>query len=235
MKYKLTDAPGLIKDADPKKGIVTGYFSAFGNKDSDGDIIRQGAFAKTIAESGPTSAQPRIKHLLDHRSNQSIGRLLVLKEDSKGLYYESQIGTHALGVDFLKMAESGLITEHSIGYSVMKGNYDKVAGAYEILEIKLYEGSSLQFFGANPNTPLTGIKSETDILHTLGLLEKALSGGSFTDETFKVIDQKFTLLQAQLKTIRTTQPDGKSDQSRTTEPDDYTAFCDRLKSKFILN
>jgi len=106
--------------------------------------------------------------------------------------------------------------------------------AYEIREVKLFEGSSLQFWGANPNTPLTGLKSETDLLHTLGLLEKALSGGSFTDETFLLIEQKLIAVQAQVKSLRTTQPDD-SDGKRTTEPDDYTEFAKRIKAKFTLN
>ena len=36
-----------ISDVDVKKGIVTGYFSSFDNMDSDGDVIRKGAFTKT--------------------------------------------------------------------------------------------------------------------------------------------------------------------------------------------
>ncbi|GAB4001538.1 hypothetical protein GCM10028807_57930 [Spirosoma daeguense] len=213
MKFKLFDTPGLIKDADPKKGIVTGYFACFGNKDSDGDIIRSGAFAKTISENGPNSTRPRIKHLLDHRTNQSIGKLLELKEDTKGLYYESQIGTHGLGVDFLKMAESGLITEHSIGYSVIKGNWDKNQDAYELLELKLYEGSSLQFYGANPDTPLTGIKSQADIEHTLAILEKQLRSGTLTDETYEFLQKQYDAIGAALTSRKSTEP------SDDTQPD----------------
>lgn len=228
MKYKLTDAPGLIKDADPKTGVVTGYFAAFGNKDSDGDIIRPGAFAKTISENGPGSVQPRIKHLLDHRTNQSIGKLLTLKEDEKGLYYESQIGTHALGIDFLKMAESGLISEHSIGYSVIKGNYDKTADAYELLELKLYEGSSLQFYGANPNTPLTGMKSEADLLHYFHLIEEQLQKGTLTDQTFAILQKHYDAIGIALKSSNTTEP------VTPTQPDALKA-ADLVSTHFNLS
>ena len=41
---------GLIKDVDTKKRIVTGYLSAFGNKDFDNDIISKGAITKTLTE-----------------------------------------------------------------------------------------------------------------------------------------------------------------------------------------
>ena len=54
-------------------------------------------------------------------------------------------------------------------------------------EYKLYEGSGLQFWGANQYTPITGLKSESDIAATIDLLEKALRTASYTDETFKTI------------------------------------------------
>jgi HK97 family phage prohead protease len=232
--YKLFDSPGSIKDADPKQGIVTGYLAHFGTKDSDGDIIVSGAFAKTIAENGPASLKPRIKHLLDHRTNQTLGVFTTLKEDLTGLYYESKIGGHNLGVDFLKMAESGLITEHSIGYRTIKGqgvtlpenNY-----AYQLQELALYEGSSLQFWGANPNTPLTGIKSAADLEQLFRNLETALKSGTFTNETFKVLQAKYDQLAVTLKSVAPfTEP------VKTTQPiePDYAQLIDRVKSKFSL-
>lgn len=108
--------PITIKDIDGKKGVVTGYFAHFDSIDSDGDIIKKGSFIKTLSEQGPFSRKPRIKHLLNHDTNQPLGVLTDLREDNYGLFYESKLGTHSLGEDFVKMVESGLITEHSIGY-----------------------------------------------------------------------------------------------------------------------
>lgn len=196
-----------IKDIDGKKGIVTGYFSAFGNVDSDGDVIRRGAFSKTIKEMGPGSTRPRIKHLLNHDTRSPLGVLQELKEDTKGLYYESQIGRHSLGEDFIKMVESGLITEHSIGIQIMKRNQlqdydsyrnDPSAGWWEITEAKLWEGSSLTAWGANPLTPLTGLKSEQKadmVSKRIDLLIKALKDGTFTDETFHNLEIELRQLQ----------------------------------------
>ena len=157
-----------IKDVDGKQGIVSGYFASFNNVDSDGDIIMPGAFTKTIRENGPTSRQPRIKHLLNHDPEEPLGVITSLQEDAKGLAYTSQIGTHEDGIDFIKMVESGLITEHSIGYEVIKWRssdtqtvtrYGQQVPVRELLELKLWEGSSLTAWGANANTPITGLKS----------------------------------------------------------------------------
>lgn len=207
--YKDCDIAGQllmeVKDIDGRKGIVTGYFAAFDNADSDGDVIKKGSFTKTIAESGPKSAKPRIKHILNHDIYQPLGVLNTLQEDAKGLYYESQLGTHNLAVDFVKMADSGLITEHSIGYRTIKYNQvtpwqDWKQGdiARELTELKLYEGSSLTFLGANPNTPLLGIKSEMKqerVSKRIELLIKSLRTGSFTDETFDNLEIELKQLQ----------------------------------------
>lgn len=191
-QFKGDSTQASFKDADSKKGIVTGYFSHFNSVDSDGDIIRPGAYLKTIRENGPSSGKPRIKHLLNHDSHKPLGKLMDLKEDQTGLYYESQIGNHELGVDFIKMVESGLISEHSVGFQTVKKAATKEGGAqFEITEIKLYEGSSLTSWGANENTPLTGLKSEQKAVwasNRIELLSKALRNGTFTDETFDLLD-----------------------------------------------
>lgn len=188
-----------IMDVNSKQGLVTGYFSKFNNVDSDGDIIRPGAFTKTIRENGPDSALPRIKHLLNHDPSLPLGVIKTLNEDSYGLAYESQIGSHEGGEDFIKMVESGLITEHSIGFKIIKKNqiqsYENYLknpqlGQYEITEIKLYEGSSLTAWGANPLTPITSLKSLNDVDLLIAkheAIEKFCRNTSATDDTIQML------------------------------------------------
>ena len=211
-----------IKDVDGKKGIVTGYFSDFNSIDSDGDIIKPGAFQKSISQNGPQSGKPRIKHLLNHDSSKPLGVLEVLKEDTKGLYYESRLGTHSLGVDFIKMVDSGLITEHSIGFQTVKYNQLKPwnewkpgEAARELTELKLYEGSSLTAWGANMNTPLTGLKTEQKVRKIndrIDILIKSLRDGTFSDETFD-------LLEIELKQMQQAMIDLTTEPEQTTQPD----------------
>lgn len=225
-KIKCESAPASIKDVDGKKGIVTGYFAHFDSVDSDQDVIRKGAFIKTIQEAGPQSAKPRIKHLLNHNSSQPLGRLAELKEDNVGLYYESQVGSHSLGTDFIKMIESGLITDHSIGFRTIKRNqlreYNNARqneAIWELTEIKLWEGSSLTAWGANPNTPLTGLKSAEKAKmasNRVDLLTKALKDGTFTDETFELLEIELKQLQQLFIDLseKTTEP------AKATQPDE---------------
>lgn len=233
-----------VKDVDHKEGIVTGYFAAFGNVDSDGDIIRKGAFVKSIQENGPQSSKPRIKHLLNHDPSKPLGSITSLKEDDYGLYYESKIGTHILGQDFLKMVESDLIKEHSIGFRIMKRNQlqdyenyikNPAGGWYEITEVKLYEGSSLTAWGANENTPLTGLKS-TDVDHLqnrIKTLEAFCKSSDASDETIEALllelkqwQSLFIELSKQQET-KATEP-----VHATTQPDnsDLLTIQDYIKS-----
>lgn len=199
-----------FQDTDLKKGIVTGYFAMFGNKDLDGDIIERGAFTKTIQERGP-QGKKLIKYLLDHKSDQAVARIDMLEEDMKGLRYEATIGTHSLGVDFMKMIESGLINQHSFGFSVIKEDYDQQSKANRIKEIKMYEGSAIQFLGANPETTFIDLKSESDAFEYLSLLEKFVRTSDATDETLKKLENRLKSLQELLKPQISTSNDTEAD------------------------
>jgi uncharacterized protein len=236
----VSEQPIQFKDVDGKKGIVTGYFAAFDSIDSDGDIIKKGAFIKTISEYGPTARHPRIKHLLNHDPSQSIGLLTELKEDNYGLYYESKLGTHDLGVDFVKRVESGLITEHSIGYRTQKYNQLKPWTEWkegdamrELTELKLWEGSSLTAWGANPNTPLTGMKAQfkaEKMGKRIDLLIKALRDGTFTDETFDLLEIELKQLQQAFIDLSKPEPDEKATQE---EPVIKTTQKEVVRSRSI--
>lgn len=175
-----------IKDIDQKQGIVSGYFSAFGMVDSDGDVMMPGAFKRSIQDWGP-EAKGRIKHLLNHDPSKPLGKIMELKEDNYGLFYRSQVGKHNLGQDFIKMVESGLIAEHSIGFRTLREQ--KNDSANEIHEVMLFEGSSLTAWGANEHTPLLGIKSIKnidEIKEQIRNFEKFIRNSDVTDETIEL-------------------------------------------------
>lgn len=180
-----------ILDVDGKKGIITGYFAHFNSLDSDGDVILPGAFAKTISERGPSSNQPRVKHLRNHNITEPIGIITELKEDSVGLYYESQPGTHFIGQDTVKMIESGVITEHSFGFDAIRK--EAKSDARHLLELKLWEGSSLTAWGANERTGAATMKSMGKDLYIksltdrAGALEKFCRNSTATDETIELL------------------------------------------------
>lgn len=199
-----------FKDVDPVKRIVTGYFSSFDTKDDDGDIIRKGAYAKTILENGPGSPKPRIKHLLDHIKTYPASVLQVLLEDNFGLYYEGLVGTHTEGEDFLKMARDGYITEHSVHIFPVKQSHSATLRANEIFETKLREGSSMRFLGANSDTPFMGLKGAKDLHSMFEWIEKALKTADYSDEAFIKLEAQYTQIGELLKAtqpVKTTEPE----------------------------
>lgn len=199
-----------FKDVDVKQGIVTGYFAAFDSKDSDGDVIEKGSFVKTIQERGPKGKQ-LIKWLLDHDKYKAIGKLTELREDNFGLYYEGKVGRHSLGKDFMLMVEDEIINQHSFGYRIIKDQYDKNAGVNRIKELMMFEGSPIQFLGANQNTPIVGIKSLEDAIQMCEKLNRFINTSEATDETLKQLDEKLKSLRLNIEPLI---------HSNSTEPTD---------------
>ena len=185
-------------DSDMKQGIVSGYFAMFGNKDLDGDVIEPGAFSKTIMERGPQGKQ-LIKYLLDHDKNKVVAKMNNLYEDNKGLRYEAKIGSHAAGQDFQKMIESELINQHSFGFRTIKEEFDQEAKMNRIREVMMYEGSAVQFLGANPETTFIDLKSEEDAFEYLTRLEKFVKTSDATDETLEKLENQLKSLMEMLK------------------------------------
>lgn len=239
---KNTTGGASIKDIDNRKGIITGYFSHFNNEDSDGDTIIPGAFAKTIKDQGPTSARPRIKHLLNHSVYSPIGVLITLQEDQTGLYYESQPGTHAIGQDTIKMIDSGLITEHSIGFKTEKKQILNPDADYQnrrqiLQELKLFEGSSLTSWGANELTGGAVIKSmgKDFYLKTMSDRQKALEkfcrDSTATDETLELLSLECKQLSQIILTLLqdSTQPEIDSTMPEQKEVNEIlTNFTNHL-------
>lgn len=199
--YSIKNCSLEIKDISEKDGIVSGYLSTFGFKDSDGDIIQKGAFTRTVTERGPQGTKARIKHLLDHKTDKVIGVFQELKEDSQGLYYVSKLGNHTLGQDALHMYSDGIITEHSIGFNIIHEKSEKESNI--ITEVKLWEGSSLQTWGANENTPVLGVKGidkkPEEYLDRIDRINSALRKGKYTDETFELLEIELKQIQELIK------------------------------------
>lgn len=191
IQYKNIDAGISVKDVDLSKRTVTGYFAAFGTeKDSDGDIISPTAFSKTLRERGTESTKSRIVHLYQHQYDKVLARPSVLKTDSTGLYFESKIANTTLGNDVLTLYQEGILTEHSIGFQVVKSEYDEQLEANVLKEVKLWEGSTVTW-GANENTPYLGAKSMLSpnlFKEQLEGIYKKLKRLNVSDETYAEIE-----------------------------------------------
>jgi len=190
MIYKASPM-GEIADIDEKMGIVKGYGSYFGNKDSDGDVIAKGAYQKTIKENGD-----RVRYLWQHKMDKPIGKIKEMYEDDKGLMFVAEIPKTTLGNDALELMKAGIVTENSVGIlpiqKQMKDDYR------EITEVKLYEISAVTL-AANDQAKILDVKGKMDIeneFKRFDALAKLIRKGKISDEMGYAIEAEILKLKS---------------------------------------
>lgn len=224
LRYKsVFSSEQTIKDIDEKTGTITGYFSVFGNVDSDEDMIMPGAFKKTLSEN-----YRRIKHLYQHDPWRPLSGTsqdkLKLKEDGVGLHFESTVSQTSWGRDTIRLYADGVVDEQSVGFQTIKNNQkDKYK---ELIELRLWEGSTVTW-AANELARTTGVKSLFTIdalTKKMDSIIKSLRNGKYENEDiFDQLDLYFKQLQ-QLFIELTTEPK----QESVTLPEEKDVVLDVL-------
>ena len=234
-----------LKDLDASKRQVAFYLSKFDVIDADNDMIRKGAFAKSLLEHGVDSASNRkIAFLRHHDWTKQIGKFVTLEEDNIGLFAIGELGRSTMGEDAFKDYEDGIIREHSIGFRYILDKMKWIedpsvegGGYYEIKEVMLWEGSAVTF-GANEFTNVVEvIKSEdkieraVKISNEIDVLVKALANGKGTDERLFTIEMQIKRLTQELSTLATIEPNQKihSVEHKSVDSFDWSFVLDKLE------
>lgn len=204
MDYKSFPAQFEVKNE--AEGIIEGYASVFGNKDSWGDIVERGAFTKTLQEGGG-----RVKVLWQHDWWSPIGKPLHMEEDSKGLFTRSKIAPTSIGKDALALIKEGVINELSIGYDTVKETYDHDSKTRHLLEVKLWE-YSLVTWAANDLAVITGAKSLDDLRPLLQRM-RGLDLVLKSPDHQRLAKDAISALQALLDAV-----EGGAEPAKTTPP-----------------
>jgi uncharacterized protein len=136
-KTEVTEESGI--------GMVKGYLSVFGNTDLGGDVVKSGAFKRSLEHLGGKTV-----FMLDHgyKTSEVLG-VLELEEDERGLKMLGKINLKtSQGRDAFEtikfQTENGVPIGASIGYEPVKYNRNS-AGGYDLEEVKLAEGSVTPF------------------------------------------------------------------------------------------
>lgn len=224
-------AEATIKDVDLSTMTVTGYFADFATLDADNERFDPTAFDESIQENGPDSNNPRIKHLFQHRPDALLGMPEVLKADDKGLYFETPIIDTSLGKDVLKMYKAELL-EHSVGF-IRKGEEQLEDGSVLITKVKLMEGSAVTW-GANPNTPFLGFKSEYEAIDYLAEKASALRsllGEGLHEVRAEQIELGLKKMESDLRALRQRRQDseekGKNSRGKEEEKGEETVRIEK--------
>jgi uncharacterized protein len=222
----------IIKEMDSEKRQVAVYLSKFNNIDSDGDIIRKGAFSKSLQERGVNSTSNRkIAFLRHHDWQQPIGKWLTLQEDDYGLFGVAQMGNSTIANDAWEDYKMGIIREHSIGFQYITDKIKFVedatiqaGGYYDISEVKLFEGSAVTF-GSNELTPVVEMKSAEDkakrmldIANNIERVVKSLTTGEYSDDRGYALEMRLKWLNNELLLLSASEPFDKNEHSQKGEP-----------------
>lgn len=237
-----------IEDVDEGSRKVVGYLSAFDKLDSDNDIIRSGAFAKSLKERGvESSSNRRIAHLRNHDWEHQIGKFLELYEDNYGLKFVSQLGRSTKANDALLDYQDEILREHSIGFNYIADKIKEVEDSnnpqgfyYEIQEVKLWEGSGVTF-GANEFTPVLdvakAIKDNDYICKLNNELESligAIKNGKGTDDRLYNLEMRLKVWQRKYNSlIEHLEPKDVKAFTQDNEPSEIDKQNEALKQSIL--
>lgn len=167
IEFKTFDVKGTLN----VEGEITGYGAVFNNVDRTGDVIKKGAFAKTIKENGGS-----VIMVANHDQNKPIGRVTEMKEDDNGLLFKGYLSKTDRAQEYKQLMKDGVVDSFSIGYAVVKGDANEHGGR-DLSEIKLFEISPVAI-PMNPEAKLIEVKklaeddSREEIIERFEMLAK---------------------------------------------------------------
>jgi uncharacterized protein len=168
-EHKRRDAALQIKAVDEEKRQFTGLASTW-EKDLGGDVIVQGAFAKTLKE---WKSNGKVLPLLDSHKYGSIsavlGKMIDAKETATGLEATFQLRAGPQGEEAWDLVREGYIDGLSIGYEARDWDdpsKEEVESGVrrKLTEIGLVEVSLVQM-PMNQGARIAAVKSALDAMH----------------------------------------------------------------------
>ena len=162
--------------SDP--GWIEGYAAVFDNVDWGGDIIRRGAFTKTIAE---RVAAGKVKLMARHFRDGGdvldvIGSVTEAKEDDFGLWIHADLSRAQDAQDVRLKILEGHVEFLSIGYTAVKALDTKVqddSWVRELLEVKLME-ITVTAIPMNELAAITAAKALETLARSMGADDRNL-------------------------------------------------------------
>jgi HK97 family phage prohead protease len=104
----------------------------FDRPDRGGDIVRPGAFARSLKRG------ERVPLLWQHQAGKPIGRVEYLKEDRRGLRVIARLSEGAAGREAASFLKEGAVSGLSFGYRVREAHGERPR---ELTDVELVEVS----------------------------------------------------------------------------------------------
>lgn len=116
-------------ERNPASVRFAGYASVFDRVDKGGDVVRRGAFARSLT-GGRT-----VPLLWQHQPARPIGRIEMLREDRRGLRVIARVADARVGA----LLKAGAVDGLSFGYRVRgaRGKGPRVLTDLDLLEVSV--------------------------------------------------------------------------------------------------
>ncbi len=125
-----------------ENGRFAGYAALFNKLDQGGDIIKPGAFKKSLSEKNAN----QIKLLFQHDPKEPIGVWEEIFEDGVGLWAQGRLLPGIERSDALRrLINGGAIDGLSIGFRAQIAKKDRLSGHRHLYQVKLWEISIVTF------------------------------------------------------------------------------------------
>ena len=147
-----------MEDEEKEYGEFEGYASVFENTDLGNDVIKTGAFTKSLRKRGVKG----VKLLYQHKTDMPIGVFESIKEDEHGLVVKGKLALKTqAGQEAYELLKMGALDAMSIGFRANPDevSYDKRTNKRMIGEVDLME-ISLVTFPMNPQAKVRSVKGE---------------------------------------------------------------------------
>lgn len=110
-----------------------GYAAVFGRPDRGGDVVKAGAFARSLGR-----GRAQVPLLWQHDPARPIGRIDYLKEDKRGLRVIARLSEGRAGREAAALLKEGRVRGLSFGYRVRRASGE---APRELAELDLVEVS----------------------------------------------------------------------------------------------
>lgn len=170
------DTRGELPSPDPRvkvgakagegdQGWLEGYASVFDVIDSQNEVVRKGAFAKSIKERVPAGkVKLMVRHMAHGGDTLDIAGIVTeAKEDKHGLWMHAEFAGTETAQTARQLAAEGMVGGLSIGYLPVQWRFTEIDGkeVVELKELKLLE-ATMTAIPANEHAAITAAKAVCD-------------------------------------------------------------------------
>lgn len=218
-----------VKAAGPSDGLEDGQFLAYastfdGEPDSYGDVVRKGAFTKSIEDwKASGNVMPTLYGHDFSDPFKNIGAVLDATEDEHGLLVKTQLDLdNPTAAQVYRLIKGRRLSQMSFAFDTLDEAQVEVAGrkANELRELKLYEVSVVPI-GANQETEILAVKTAAS-----SLLDGVKEGRAISTRTSAQIQESLqgidssiaslTAAAARLSELLPADPDAEEDAQEVT-------------------